>query len=116
MKITHLGHAAFRVEIPGATILIDPFLSQSPSFPADMSVEQASEGVTHILLTHGHDDHIGDTIAIAKATGAQVTANFEVSMWVQSQGHETINPMGCGGTVDVGPFTVSQTQAHHSSS
>ncbi|WP_249694834.1 metal-dependent hydrolase [Stappia sp. WLB 29] len=116
MKLTYLGHAAFRVEIPGAILLIDPFLSGNPSFPSDMTVEKASEGVTHILLTHGHDDHTGDTIAIAKATGAQVTANFEVSMWVQSQGHENINPMGCGGTVDVGPFAVSLTQAHHTSS
>jgi L-ascorbate metabolism protein UlaG (beta-lactamase superfamily) len=116
MKITYLGHAACRIDIPGAAILIDPFLSGNPSFPESLSVDGVSEGVTHILLTHGHDDHIGDTLEIARKTGAQVTANFEIAMWVQSQGHENINPMGCGGSVDVGPFTVSLTQAHHTSS
>jgi len=116
MKLTFLGHAAARVDIPGASILIDPFLSGNPAFPEDLSVESVSEGVTHIVLTHGHDDHIGDTLDIAKRTGAQVTANFEIAMWVQSQGHENINPMGCGGSIDVGPFTVSLTQAHHTSS
>ena len=116
MKLTYLGHAACRVDIPGAAILIDPFLSGNPAFPDTLTVEDVSDGVTHILLSHGHDDHIGDTLDIAKRTGAQVSANFEIAMWVQSQGHENINPMGCGGSVDVGPFTVSLTQAHHSSS
>ncbi len=116
MKLTWYGHSAFRVVVPGAEILIDPFLSGNPTFPSSLSVDAVAEGVTHIVLTHGHDDHIGDTIAIAKKTGALVTANFEVSMWAQSQGIESINPMGCGGTVDVGPFTISLTQAHHTSS
>lgn len=116
MKITWYGHSAFRVEIPGATILIDPFLSGNPTFPQSLTVDGVAEGVTHILLTHGHDDHTGDAVAIAKKTGAQITANFEVCMWAQSQGVENFNPMGCGGSVDVGPFTVSLTQAHHTSS
>ncbi|MBA5778018.1 metal-dependent hydrolase [Stappia sp. F7233] len=116
MKITWYGHSAFRIEIAGATILIDPFLSGNPTFPKSLSVEKVAEGVTHILLTHGHDDHTGDTVAIARQSGAQVTASFEVAMWANSQGVENINPMGCGGTVDVGPFAVSLTQAHHSSS
>lgn len=116
MKLTYLGHSAFRVDIAGASILIDPFLTGNPSFPAGLSVEEASDGVTHILLSHGHDDHVGDTVEIARRTGAQVSANFEICMWLQSKGVEAINPMGCGGQVDVGPFAVALTQAHHTSS
>lgn len=114
MKLTWFGHSAFRLDIAGASILIDPFLSGNPSY--DGSVEEASEGVTHVVLTHGHDDHIGDAAEICKATGAQLTANFEICMWLASQGVETVNPMNSGGTVDVGPFAVSLTVAHHSSS
>lgn len=115
MKLTWYGHAAFKVEIKGASILIDPFLSGNPKFPQDLSVDQVSEGVTHVLLTHGHDDHIGDSLDILKKTGAQLSANYEICMWAGSKGIENINPMGCGGFVDVGPFKVGLTIAHHSS-
>ncbi|WP_321339943.1 metal-dependent hydrolase [Breoghania sp.] len=116
MKITWFGHAAFRVEIAGAVILIDPFLSGSPVFPKDLSVEEASAGVTHILLTHGHDDHIGDAIDIAKKTGAQITGNAEICGWAGKKGIKNLNPMNSGGKIDVGPFSVAMTIAHHSSS
>lgn len=113
MDITWLGHSAFKIALPGATILIDPFITGNPVCP--LTVEQAQAGVTHVLLTHGHDDHIGDAIAILKATGAQLTANWEICMWANGQGIENINPMNSGGSVDVGPFTVSLTVAQHSS-
>ncbi|PTW61454.1 L-ascorbate metabolism protein UlaG (beta-lactamase superfamily) [Breoghania corrubedonensis] len=116
MQITWYGHAAFRIEIKDAVILIDPFLSGNPVFPKDLSVDQVAEGVTHILLTHGHDDHVGDTIAIAKKTGSQVTGNAEICNWASQQGIKDVNPMNSGGRVDVGPFTVALTMAHHSSS
>lgn len=116
MKLTWLGHSAFRIEVKDAVILIDPFFTGNPGFPAGLTVEQASAGVTHILLTHGHDDHIGDTVAIAKASGAQVTANFEICTWLTGKGISNINPMNSGGTVNLGPFKVGLTQAIHSSS
>jgi L-ascorbate metabolism protein UlaG (beta-lactamase superfamily) len=67
------------------------------------------------LLTHGHDDHVGDSLAICKATGAQLVSSFEVCMWLNGQGATSINPGYIGGTVDCGSFTTSFTQAFHSS-
>ena len=67
------------------------------------------------MLTHGHDDHIGDAAQIAKTTGAQIISNFEVCMYLNAQGAENINPGNTGGTIDCGAFSVSLTQALHSS-
>jgi L-ascorbate metabolism protein UlaG (beta-lactamase superfamily) len=113
MKITWFGHSAFRVEFGDARILIDPFLSGNPSFKGDRV--QATEGCTHVLLTHGHDDHTGDTAEICKRTGAQLVGSFEVCMWLNGQGVENFNPGNTGGTVDCGGFTVSFVNALHSS-
>ena len=68
MKLTWYGQSAFRVDIDGASILIDPFLSGNPLWKQGW--EGPAEGVTHVLLTHGHNDHFGDSIAILKKTGA----------------------------------------------
>jgi L-ascorbate metabolism protein UlaG (beta-lactamase superfamily) len=113
MRITWFGHSAFRLDTGKAVVLIDPFLSGNPTFNG--SVEDASRGVTHIVLTHGHDDHVGDAASIAKRTGAQLIANFEICMWLQGQGAENINPGNTGGTVPADGFTVTFTQALHSS-
>lgn len=116
MKLTWYGHSAFRVEVGDAVILIDPFLSGNPSWGKGW--EDAAESVTHVLLTHGHNDHVGDTLAILKKTGAQLVANFELCMYLVGQGHDDgkINPGNTGGTVDAGGFTVTFVQALHSSS
>jgi len=113
MKLIWLGHSAFRIELDGAVILIDPFLSGNPKFTGVAA--QASEGATHIVLTHGHDDHIGDAVDIANETGAQIVSNFEICMFLQGQGAANINPGNTGGAIDCGPFVVSLTQALHSS-
>ncbi|SDR39507.1 metal-dependent hydrolase [Pseudovibrio sp. Tun.PSC04-5.I4] len=115
MELQFLGHSAFKVTLPGATLLIDPLLTGNPSFPMEMSVEEVSQGVDHVLLTHGHDDHVGDAIDILKATGATLTANWEICMWAQDKGVEKINPMNHGGCVDMGAFGVALTNAVHSS-
>ncbi|HEY1736809.1 MAG TPA: metal-dependent hydrolase [Methylovirgula sp.] len=114
MNLTWLGHSAFRLETGKAVIVIDPFLSGNPKFKGD--VAEVTKGATHILLTHGHDDHIGDTVAIAKATGAQLISNFEICMFLSGQGVKNINPGNTGGTIDCGDFAVSFTEALHSSS
>nr|WP_272210607.1 MBL fold metallo-hydrolase [Marinicella sp. W31]MDC2876507.1 MBL fold metallo-hydrolase [Marinicella sp. W31] len=88
MKLTWLGHSAFRIEIAGATILIDPFLSGNPSFEG-LDKKAVTEGVTHILLTHGHSDHLGDTVPIARETGATVLANADLAAWLGSKGSRT---------------------------
>lgn len=66
MKLTWYGHSAFKIEIEGASILFDPFFTGNPSFPETLSVDQAADGVTHVILTHGHNDHIGDAVDILK--------------------------------------------------
>ena len=113
MKLTWLGHSAFRIELGASIILIDPFLKHSPSFSGDFDAVTA--GATHILLSHGHDDHIGDTVEIAKATGAQVVSNYEVCSFLAGQGATNYNPGNTGGEIDCGEFSVVLTHALHSS-
>ena len=114
MKITWFGHSAFRVAFGDAVIMIDPFLSGNPSFEGDAM--EAAAGCTHVLLTHGHNDHIGDALNILKATGAQLVSTYEVCVWLSGQGVENANFANHGGTVDCGAFTTSVVQAVHSSS
>jgi L-ascorbate metabolism protein UlaG (beta-lactamase superfamily) len=114
MKLTWYGHSAFRVEVGDARILIDPFLSGNTTWAGGW--EGPAEGCTHVLLTHGHSDHLGDAAAICKKTGAQLVANFEVCSFLAGQGVENANPGNIGGTVDCGGFTTSFVVAHHSAS
>ena len=65
MQITWFGHSAFRLDFGGHAVLIDPFFTGNPAFVSDKAA--AIKGVTHIVLTHGHGDHVGDTLDIAKA-------------------------------------------------
>jgi len=113
MKITWFGHSAFRLEFGKSVVLIDPFLTGNSTFKG--TVEEASKGATHVVLTHGHGDHIGDTVAIAKATGAKLVTNFELCQYLGRKGVEKTDPMNTGGTTDQGEFTVSLTIAFHSS-
>jgi L-ascorbate metabolism protein UlaG (beta-lactamase superfamily) len=113
MQITWFGHSAFRLDFKGQSVLIDPFFTGNPAFVTDK--EAASEGVGHVLLTHGHGDHVGDALDIAKTNGATVTTNYDLGMWLVSKGLEKLNPMNTGGTTDLGGFTVTMVRADHSS-
>ena len=114
MKITWLGHSAFRLETAKSKILIDPFFSGNPGF-SGLDLKDAAAGVTHILLTHGHGDHVGDTLAIAQESGAMVVANFDLCMWLQHKGLKNFSPGNTGGTIGMDDFTVTFTNALHSS-
>jgi L-ascorbate metabolism protein UlaG (beta-lactamase superfamily) len=114
MRLTWFGHSAFRVEFGEARILIDPFLSGNPSFGGDP--KKAAAGCTHVLVSHGHADHLGDALAICKGEGAQLVGSAEVCDWLDGQGVENVNPGNHGGTVECSGFTVSFVNALHSSS
>ncbi len=115
MKLTWYGHSAFRVETAKARILIDPFFDDNPSFEASMRAG-AINGLTHIALTHGHFDHLGNTVKIAKETGATVLANFDLAQFLQQQrGVENVDMGNTGGTVHHDGFSMTWVNAVHSS-
>lgn len=114
MKFTWLGHSGFKIEIAGETLLIDPFVTGNPVFPQDRKAE-ASEGVTAILLSHGHGDHVGDAIAIAQETGAPMYGMVELMGWLGKKGVEKATGFNKGGTVSIGDVKVTMVHAVHSS-
>lgn len=113
MRVIWYGHSAFRLEFADKIVLIDPFFTDNPGFRGDP--EAAGAGATHILLTHGHSDHVGDALAISERTGAKIVGNFELCMWLAGKGAKAVDPMNTGGTTDQGGFTVTYVRADHSS-
>ena len=117
MKVTWFGHSCVRVETGASIVLIDPFLKGNPTFDkSGISWAAATKGVTHVALTHGHSDHIGDSAEICRANGASLLAAFELAMHLQGKGVEKIEPMNTGGTVYTGDFDLTLVNALHSSS
>jgi L-ascorbate metabolism protein UlaG (beta-lactamase superfamily) len=114
LSITWLGHSTFTLITPGGTrIVTDPWLDSNPACPADMKRIDAAD---LILLSHGHFDHSGDVVNVARATNAPVVAIFELANWLGRKGLKNVVGMGIGGTVKVGNVEVSMTPAVHSSS
>jgi L-ascorbate metabolism protein UlaG (beta-lactamase superfamily) len=117
MKIVWYGHSCFRLETGNSVILIDPFLRGNPTFEqAGIAWDEATKGVTHVALTHGHADHVGDAGEICKMRGATLFANFELATYVKGKGAERLEPMNTGGTVAAADFELSLVNALHSSS
>jgi L-ascorbate metabolism protein UlaG (beta-lactamase superfamily) len=117
MKIIWYGHSCFRIETGGSVILIDPFLKGNPAFEkSGIAWDDATDGVTHVALTHGHSHHTGDAAEVCRKRGAVLFANFELAMFIKSKGAEKLKPMNTGGTVAAGEFEIALANALHSSS
>ncbi len=82
IKLTWYGHATMLLEAGGAKLLVDPFFTGNPAATLKADAAQAD----YILISHGHGDHVGDAVAIAKRTGATVISNFEIASWFEGQG------------------------------
>ncbi|GAB4186875.1 MAG: metal-dependent hydrolase [Calditrichia bacterium] len=109
-KLTYLSHSAFLVEGANGNIVIDPFLSENPK----ATIAPETLNVDYVLLTHGHGDHIGDGLKIAKSNNATIIAPFELAMYCQEKG-ATVHPMHIGGGFNFPFGRVKLTIAHHGS-
>lgn len=114
MNIIWLGHAGFRIEIEDQVLLVDPWMDGNPVFPTERMAE-AADGATQILLTHGHFDHTGGVIDLAKRHGLPVAAMVELAGLLQGQGLDTTG-FNKGGTIHAGGVAISMVTAAHSSS
>lgn len=94
MKITYYGHSCFSIEVNGKNLLFDPFITGN-ELAKNIDINRIN--CDYILISHGHGDHIGDAVAIAKRTGATVISCYEIVEWMKTQGVEKGHPMNIGG-------------------
>lgn len=112
VNLTWLGHATWLVESGETSILVDPFLDQSPVAP----LKAADVNPDYILVSHGHQDHIADCAAIAGRTGAHVVTNYEISLWLEKvHGVRNATGMNIGGNFRVPFGNIRMVPAWHSS-
>ena len=109
MEIRFMGHACFELTEGDTRVLVDPFLTGNPK----AAVDAGDVDPTHIVLTHGHADHIGDTVDIAKRTGAQTVAIVELASELGESGVENVADPNIGGTVEFEGGWVRLTPAWH---
>lgn len=109
--LTYIAHSAFYIEYKNNGILIDPFIIQNPMARFDLN----GKNITDIFVTHGHGDHLGDSVVISKSTGAVITAVFELANWCGTQG-ATVNPAHMGGLLKYNWGSARLVPAFHSSS
>jgi L-ascorbate metabolism protein UlaG (beta-lactamase superfamily) len=112
MKVISYGHSCFSVVVAGKHLLFDPFITGNPLAAA---VDAESVPADFILISHGHDDHMLDAIAIARRTGALVISNFEIVEWLTKQGLERLHAMNHGGAWEFEFGRVKLVNAVHSS-
>ena len=115
MQIIWLGHSGFRIEIEGAVLLVDPWLTGNPMFPIQRRSE-AIQGATHILVTHGHGDHIGDSAAIAKELDIEIAGIYDLMGFLAARDSIKTNGFNKGGTITLNGAKATLVNACHSSS
>ncbi len=111
VKLTWLGHATFRIESGDQTVLVDPWVMGNPLCP---DKEKKLKKVDVMLCTHGHFDHIGDAVEIARLQNPTVVGIFELCAWLEKKGAKKTSPMNKGGTQTVGDIRVTMVHADHS--
>lgn len=110
-QLTFLGHSCFQIETAGKTILVDPFLTENPT--AAVAANEVNPDV--IIVSHGHGDHVGDTVEIARRCGSLVITNHEIGLWLKQRGLEHVHDMHIGGSHSFDFGVVKLTIAHHGS-
>ena len=114
LSITWLGHATFLLQSPGGKkIVFDPWITGNPKSPESAKKLGALD---LILITHGHGDHTTDAVPLARSSGAQVVAPYELSVWLGSKGLKQVTGMNPGGTLDALGLSITMVPAVHSSS
>jgi L-ascorbate metabolism protein UlaG (beta-lactamase superfamily) len=109
MHLTYLSHSCFLLETSSHTLIIDPYLTDNPT----AQVKPESIRCDYVLVTHGHFDHVGDAVAIAKQNDATIISSYEIADWLGQQGAKS-HPMGLGGGFDFPFGRVKMTVAFHS--
>jgi L-ascorbate metabolism protein UlaG (beta-lactamase superfamily) len=114
LSYTWLGHATFLMQSPGGKrILFDPWVTGNPKSP---EAAKKLGALDLMLITHGHSDHTGDAVPIARSSGAQVVAPFELSVWLEQKGLKNVTGMNPGGTLHAHGLSITMVPAVHSSS